>query len=207
MMSPQGCKSLETAHRNVSGRTRTDTAHRGLSAAGKGTLRIRRKQLHHRQKVCFGFAALALRGVNAAVAQQPFPDGFGQEFHRSLLSFKKFNGRVRMHPWPSPRAGGCGSVRVRGRPGCGRGRHRRPAPDAALLDLKKTRQGREGSALPDPFFGWGMSAPKGAVAICARDRSRMAEARRRRGSVHESPVRRKPGARNIQFRRIRAIDY
>ena len=45
--------------------------------------------------------------------------------------------RVRMHPLPSPRAGGCGSVRVRGRPSCGRGhawpcrmRPCRPAEDA-----------------------------------------------------------------------------
>jgi len=33
---------------------------------------------------------------------------------------------------PSPNAGGCGAVRLRGRPGCERGGFFRPAPGAAL---------------------------------------------------------------------------
>jgi hypothetical protein len=52
--------------------------------------------------------------------------------------------------WPSPTAGGCGSVWVRGRAdGAG---HTWPAPrrDAALRVQQNTRQGREGAALPKP---------------------------------------------------------
>jgi hypothetical protein len=60
---------------------------------------------------------------------------------------------MRMHPCPSGEewvgVGWC--VFMAGR-GAGRRRPHRSAPDAALPDHKKTRQGREGSALPDPFL-------------------------------------------------------
>jgi hypothetical protein len=54
--------------------------------------------------------------------------------------------RVRMHPLPSPRAGGCGSVRVRGRPSCGRGGPCLAVPDAALPARRRRAEG--GRATP-----------------------------------------------------------
>ena len=67
-------------------------------------------------------------------------------FRRSL-SLLDFRTR-----WPSARAGGCWSVRVRRPTGLRTGRAipglRR---DAALPVRQNTRQGREGGALPEPF--------------------------------------------------------
>jgi len=57
-----------------------------------------------------------------------------------------------MHPCLSGEervgVGRCGFVAGRG---ADRGGPHRSAPDAALPVLKKTRQGREGGALPKPF--------------------------------------------------------
>ena len=80
-----------------------------------------------------------------------------------------------MHPWPSPRAGGCGSVRVRGRAGLRMGRMTTRewshAPDAALPDHKKTHQGREGGVLPKPFWISEMSAPEWRCLYVLREGS------------------------------------
>jgi hypothetical protein len=85
-----------------------------------------------------------------------------------------------MHPCPSGEErvglGRCGFVAGRG---AGRRGPHRSAPDAALPDPKKTRQGREGSALPDPFLTTEKCRRRnGAVTgTCARDRRRKAETR------------------------------
>ena len=77
-----------------------------------------------------------------------------------------------MHPWPSPESGwvwaGLGSWLVGMRVSGGHTGLRRPR---VLPDLKKTHQGREGGALPNPLTSeiWGASQEPDHVRVPRRD--------------------------------------
>jgi hypothetical protein len=68
------------------------------------------------------------------------------------ISRRNCRERVRQHPWPSPRAGGSGSVRVRGGPECAPRGVRCPAGGRGPARPKNARQGREGGARTGPCY-------------------------------------------------------